>query len=158
MEINHQLTLRISLFLCSLSLLMGAFGWHFFQKRIPIESMSIFEMANRYTFYHALTITFLTLLPEKFNRKILDLSIILFFAGILFFSGSLYAVSTKTIWATASFNFFEAFTPFGGIFLLTGWILLTFLGIKESDEVIKRHSSRSRKKRRNSLTNESEKV
>ena len=97
-----------------LSVAIGAFGAHALKAILTANNrLETFELASRYQFYHALAICFVGLLAEKFPG--IGTSAIFFLAGIIIFSGSLYALSlTNQTW-------FGAITPIGGICLLIGW-------------------------------------
>lgn len=100
----------------ALTIVLGAFGAHALQETLSVNELKSFETAVRYQMYHAIVLLFV----NSFSGFILkDKNTIsyLFFAGILFFSGSIYAitfgVNPKSIWFI---------TPLGGLFFILGWL------------------------------------
>jgi len=110
-----------------LAVILGAFGTHAFKGSLSPEAISSFETAVRYQMYHVIVLLFVNgvqLLSEKQKNRISSF----FFAGILFFSGSIYAIhlggiSAKSIWFI---------TPLGGLFFMIGWgmLVVVFLNKK----------------------------
>lgn len=98
----------------------GAFGAHGLQayfERYP-ELESTFETAVRYQLVHGLAILVAAWTAEKWASALVSWAGILFIAGIVLFSGSLFVlVLTRVRW-------FGAITPVGGLAFLGGWLLL----------------------------------
>jgi uncharacterized membrane protein YgdD (TMEM256/DUF423 family) len=95
----------------------GAFGAHGLQGRLDAHALSVFETGARYQMYHALAIGLTAMAPRK---PVTHLACILFLAGIVLFSGSLYLLSLT---GARAFGFI---TPFGGLAFLGGWAALTW--------------------------------
>jgi len=100
----------------ALTIVLGAFGAHALQENLSVNELKSFETAVRYQMYHVIVLLFV----NSFSGFILkDKNTIsyLFFAGILFFSGSIYAITLginpKSIWFI---------TPLGGLFFILGWL------------------------------------
>lgn len=110
--------LGIASILGALTIILGAFGAHTLKDKLDPDSLQSFETAVRYMIYHVLALLIInstSLLNEKAKKQIS----FLFFIGILFFSGSILAisldlVSAKKIWFI---------TPIGGLLFVSGWIL-----------------------------------
>lgn len=108
--------------LLALAVASGAFGAHGLRSRLDAYSMGVYEKAVFYHFIHALGI----LIVPLFAR--LDLMsgagatrvCALLLAGIILFSGSLYALATSGV------RVLGIVTPFGGIAFIVGWALLAF--------------------------------
>jgi uncharacterized membrane protein YgdD (TMEM256/DUF423 family) len=98
---------------------IGAFGAHAL-KEILSENGRIdtYELAVRYHFYHTLALLAVGIMMDKFSGFDLKLSAILFFLGIVLFSGSLYALCIFNISRIA------LVTPVGGVILIAGWVTL----------------------------------
>lgn len=98
----------------------GAFGAHGLQayfERYP-ELESTFETAVRYQLVHGLAMLVAAWTADKWASALVSWAGILFIAGIVLFSGSLYMlVLTRVRW-------FGAITPVGGLAFLGGWLLL----------------------------------
>ncbi|UFP97064.1 DUF423 domain-containing protein [Gloeobacter morelensis] len=103
-----------------LAVALGAFGAHALRERLDAQAIEIFETAARYQILHALALGLVAVLAERFNppSPLLLASGTAFIAGILIFSGSLYALSISGI------RILGAITPFGGAALIAGWICL----------------------------------
>ncbi len=107
-----------------LSVAIGAFGAHGLQGRVPPEMLTIFEVGVRYQMYHALALVLLGLFagrgPSPAPLEVppgVGPAAWLFVAGIVLFSGSLYAlVLTGTRWL-------GAITPIGGVAFLAAWAM-----------------------------------
>ena len=116
---TSKLILSIGAILGALSVAIGAFGAHALKATLEAnQRLETFETAVKYQFYHTFAIIVVGLLLAKFDDKLLQYSSISFLAGIIIFSGSLYALSISgvTKWG--------AVTPFGGLFLIIGWALM----------------------------------
>lgn len=115
--------LIISSILGLLTVILGAFGTHALEKILTENQLESFETAVRYQMYHVLVIIIVNVYTEFSNRTKSIISN-LFLSGILFFSGSIYAitfgVNSKNIWFI---------TPIGGFILMVGWAFLIFFVI-----------------------------
>jgi len=101
-----------------LGVILGAFGAHGLKSRVGPELLSVFETGVRYHIYHALGLLAVAWATERWPSPLVTLSGWAFVAGILVFSGSLYAMTlTGARWL-------GAITPLGGIAFILGWILL----------------------------------
>ncbi len=95
---------------------LGAFGAHALKAQLSPERLQVYETAVRYHFYHALgllgigiTLRFVDVGPVRWAA-------VLVLAGIVLFSGSLYAL---TFGAPRALG---VVTPLGGLCLIAGWI------------------------------------
>jgi uncharacterized membrane protein YgdD (TMEM256/DUF423 family) len=123
-----------------LGMAFGAFGTHALQARLSPDRLSQFETAVRYQLWHALALFAVVLVrslrlslgtagwtgysPLALQLRPFELwpaiAGWLFVAGVVLFSGSLYALAFtgNPRWA--------AVTPFGGVAFLLGWLALLF--------------------------------
>jgi uncharacterized membrane protein YgdD (TMEM256/DUF423 family) len=107
-----------------LGVTFGAFGAHALRSRLSPEMLAVFETGVRYQMYH----TFAVLIVAAAIGRIGDASLLIlagwfFFAGILLFSGSLYAL------ALTGAGIWGAVTPVGGLLFLIGWACLVVFGL-----------------------------
>ena len=117
--LNHKQTLQAGAVFGFLSVALGAFGAHALKPTLIANgSLDTFELAVRYQFFHALALLIIGLIMEKINTRSLNYSASLMVAGILLFSGSLYALAFQAGKVVAFA------TPIGGVCFLAGWILL----------------------------------
>jgi len=97
---------------------LGAFGAHALKTRLAAELLAVYHTGVEYHFYHALGLLAVGLaalrMPES---KCLRAAGWLMTAGILIFSGSLYALTLTGVRALG------AITPFGGVAFLLAWAL-----------------------------------
>jgi uncharacterized membrane protein YgdD (TMEM256/DUF423 family) len=100
----------------------GAFGAHALKKRIPADLLVIFDTAARYHLTHALAL-FAT--AWLIGRGVAPARIAawLMLAGIILFSGSLYAMALTGI------RMLGAVTPFGGACFLAAWGILVYAAL-----------------------------
>ena len=126
---NHKRTRLIALFgtiLCLLAVAIGAFGAHAFKEiLLANQRQDVFDLANRYQFYHGLALIILAALFSNGDEKPkLDLIFILMFVGILIFCCSLYLL------ALLNMPWLGAITPIGGALLIAAWALLAMRILK----------------------------
>lgn len=102
----------------------GAFGAHALRDGLAPAMLEVFETAARYQLTHAVALVVVAFALERRVSTSLHAAAALFTAGIVLFSGSLYALSLvgPPAWG--------AVTPFGGACFLAGWacLALGFLG------------------------------
>ncbi|MFN3967797.1 DUF423 domain-containing protein [Flavobacterium sp.] len=111
------------------AIILGAFGAHALKKHLTVEELVTFETGVKYQMYHALFLLFLgltTLVTEKSKKTIFQLVIF----GIIFFSGSIYLLATKTI-SGIDFKPLGILTPIGGTLLILGWAVLLWQILKD---------------------------
>jgi uncharacterized membrane protein YgdD (TMEM256/DUF423 family) len=111
--------LAITAFLGILTIILGAFGAHALKESLSPDALKSFETAVRYQMYHVLFLLFINT-SNFLTSKSKNLINIIILIGILFFSGSIYAItifgiSPKSIWFV---------TPLGGLLFIIGWGLL----------------------------------
>ena len=103
-----------------LAVAAGAFGAHGLQNRLDAHGLQVFETGARYQMYHALAIGLTAFALRGSAAAPARGAAILFLAGIVLFSGSLYALALTNSRALAMI------TPVGGLAFLAGWIALGF--------------------------------
>ena len=93
----------------------GAFGAHALKGRLSPEMLAVFETGVRYQMYHAFVILITALALVRFDGWLIRTAGWLFTAGIVLFSGSLYALALTGV------TVLGAITPLGGLAFLAGW-------------------------------------
>jgi uncharacterized membrane protein YgdD (TMEM256/DUF423 family) len=105
-----------------LAVAAGAFGAHGLKTRVAPEMLGVFETGARYHMYHSLAFFVVAWLVTRADGaagvKYANAGGWAFLAGIVLFSGSLYAL---TLTGTRGLG---AITPLGGLAFLIGWILV----------------------------------
>lgn len=110
------------LILGAAAIILGAFGAHALKKVLTVDELNTFETGVKYQMYHALFLLFLgmtALVDDKVKKKIFQLVVV----GIIFFSGSIYFLATKTI-TGIDFSPLGIITPIGGTLLIAAWTAL----------------------------------
>lgn len=101
-----------------LGVALGAFGAHALRSRLSADLLAVWRTAVEYQFYHALALGLIGLLLRQHPGAALNAAGACFAAGVLLFSGSLYALSLGGL------RLLGAVTPLGGLLFLAGWALL----------------------------------
>ena len=103
---------------------LGAFGAHSLKQQLPERLFNVWVTGTEYQFYHSLALILIALLGLHFTRsKLLRWSANSFLAGIILFSGSLYALALTGI------GWLGMITPLGGVAFLLGWLALALFAI-----------------------------
>lgn len=98
---------------------MGAFGAHGLRTVLGPEMLDVYKTGVSYHMWHALGLGIIALaLQQAPAAKQLIWAGYLMFAGIVLFSGSLYALAVFKI------KWLGIITPFGGVAFLAAWLLL----------------------------------
>lgn len=113
--------LAIASFLGFTGLILGAFTTHNLKEMLGFQEMNNLQQAIDYQLYHAVVLLFVNTC-SRYSKPFKNILSYLFLTGILFFSGSIYAiyllqVSASSIWFV---------TPIGGMLLIFGWFLMMF--------------------------------
>jgi uncharacterized membrane protein YgdD (TMEM256/DUF423 family) len=104
-----------------LGVALGAFGAHGLRGRLTPDMLAVFETGVRYQMYHVFALLIVSsAIGHLGAARLLTMAGWSFFAGILIFSGSLYAL------ALTGTGILGAITPIGGIAFLIGWACLAF--------------------------------
>ena len=106
----------------ALAVALGAFGAHGLKNRVDAYALGVWEKAVFYHFVHALGLLVVPLmarlgvLPAAGAGRVC----VLLAAGIVLFSGSLYALALSGV------RLLGAVTPFGGVVFIAAWALLAW--------------------------------
>jgi uncharacterized membrane protein YgdD (TMEM256/DUF423 family) len=114
------MTARFALVLAALLLFvavaLGAFGAHALKARLAPDLQAVWQTAVQYHAWHALALLATGVVMLVKPEAGFALAGWLFVAGIVLFSGSLYALALSGVRGLG------AVTPFGGVTFLAGWI------------------------------------
>ena len=108
----------------ALAVVAGAFAAHGLQGRLDARALEVFETGARYQMYHALALALCVLAARGGSARRAAVSAWLFLAGIVLFSGSLYALALT---GTTAFGYV---TPLGGLAFVGGWLALAWAAVK----------------------------
>ena len=119
--------LVITSILGAITILLGAFGAHALKEKLGVDALKSFEAGVRYQMYHIIVLLFVNTYVG-FTSKTKKVLSLMFIAGIILFSGSIYAITVlgvnpKNIWFI---------TPLGGLFFILGWIKMAISFLKNS--------------------------
>jgi uncharacterized membrane protein YgdD (TMEM256/DUF423 family) len=110
-----------------LGVAFGAFGAHALKSRLSTEMLAVFETGVRYQMYHAFALVAAAWAESRWHARAFRVAGWLLVAGILVFSGSLYALAFTGV------KVIGAITPLGGLALLAGWAALTWGAWRAND-------------------------
>ena len=116
---------------------LGALGAHALKNQLPgglitPDQLNGFDTAVKYQMYHTLAMFMVMLLKSSVNSKLLKAAYLLFFWGIILFSGSLYFLCTRNLMGMESLKVLGPVTPIGGLLFVAGWLCLAASAFKKS--------------------------
>lgn len=99
-----------------LAVALGAFGAHALKQRLPEDLLAVYQTGVQYHAWHALGLLAVGLtIVAMPGQGLLRVSGVLMAAGIVLFSGSLYALALTGV------RWLGAITPLGGLAFLAAW-------------------------------------
>jgi len=105
--------------LAALGVACGAFGAHALKQRLSADLLGVWQTAVQYHLWHALGVVLIGAIAAQLSARAWTAAAAgLLIAGILLFSGSLYAL------ALGGPRQIGMLTPVGGLALIAGWICL----------------------------------
>ena len=127
----NKRVLGTATFLGMLSVILGAYGAHGLEKLVDSESVDTFNTGVEYQMYHALLLMMVGM-TNFLSHKSKQIIFYLVVLGILFFSGSIYGLSTNEL-SGFDFKTIAFITPIGGLLLIASWamLLIKFLQYKK---------------------------
>ena len=114
---SSRIVLALAGLLIALATVLGAAGAHALKGSLSPERLGTFEVAVRYHFFHALGLLGIGILMRLLASRALAFAAASIVAGVVLFSGSLYALSFGAPRALG------VVTPFGGVLLIAGWLV-----------------------------------
>jgi uncharacterized membrane protein YgdD (TMEM256/DUF423 family) len=120
------------LFFACFAVIIGAFAAHGLKPLLSIKEINNFETGVKYQFYHSFALILVGFLSFHIPSQVSKFKWagFCFFLGILLFSGSLYLLSTQSIF-NISIPLLGSITPLGGVLLILGWAL-SIIGVLKS--------------------------
>lgn len=127
--------IAVGALLAAIAVALGAFGSHMlpdilarlgFTGDEAARRMSIFEKAVRYQMFHAIALMLTGLALQHRASGCLRFSAWAFLIGIVLFCGPLKVLT----FADPSWNRLGAVAPFGGGFMIAGWIALAIGAVR----------------------------
>ncbi len=108
-----------------LAVVFGAFGSHALRNRIGDDLMRTYQIGVDYHFYHTFALLITAWFFYRTGQPWFSRSALLFAAGIILFSGSLY------LYAITNARWLAIITPLGGLSFLGGWLSLILAAIRQ---------------------------
>lgn len=104
------------------AIVLGAFGAHGLKKVLDAAQLESFETGVKYQIYHALLLLICgaTRISSLASGRIFYWLTI---TGVVFFSGSIYLLTTSSV-TGFDITAFGIITPIGGLMLIAGWVVL----------------------------------
>ena len=122
---SARLALILAALLLFAAVAAGAFGAHALKTKIAPEMMAVYQTAVQYHFWHGLgLLAVAVLITQRPASGTLGIAAWLLVAGVLLFSGSLYALALTGV------RGFGAVTPVGGVALLAAWAAVAWAAIR----------------------------
>jgi uncharacterized membrane protein YgdD (TMEM256/DUF423 family) len=110
----------------AITVALGAFGAHALKDKIEPVTLDIYKTAVLYQFIHVLALLGTGILCKFYPNKTMQWAGGLFVAGIVLFSGSLYALVFILNSGSNGLRWLGAITPVGGLCFIAGWLCLAF--------------------------------
>jgi uncharacterized membrane protein YgdD (TMEM256/DUF423 family) len=120
----QKIFLIIGTVLAGLAVALGAFGAHGLKKVVSPENVAVYQTGVQYQMYHALALVLVGILSERILNSYLSYAGVLFVAGIVLFSGSLYLIVSLYAMNKTVPTAVGILTPIGGLLFILGWICL----------------------------------
>ncbi|MFT4770404.1 MAG: uncharacterized membrane protein YgdD (TMEM256/DUF423 family) [Cryomorphaceae bacterium] len=132
MNTIHKPLLAIGAFSMAMAVILGAIGAHALEALISPEQLESFKTGVRYQAWHSLALIILGFSGKQFlDNKSFKALTFLFTTGIIFFSISIYLLSTRDLLGIESWkSFIGPITPIGGLLLILGWLFLGFKALR----------------------------
>jgi len=124
---SRRIILTASL-LGAIAVMFGAFGAHGLKKVVDAADLEIWAKGVEYQFYHAFALLFLSQWKTE-ETKLQRLAYWFFTIGTVFFSGSLYLLSTSELLGIST-GFIGPVTPIGGLLFILGWLSVFLAAVR----------------------------
>ena len=118
----HKTALTTAAIFGAIAVILGAFGAHALKAKLTPELLSTFETGVKYQFYHAFALIAVAILYAYFPNAWMSRAASFFIAGIICFSGSIYALVALKAGGSVGLKGIGIITPIGGLFFIIGWI------------------------------------
>lgn len=108
----------------AVAVILGAFGAHGLKPRLSPEQLGQWRTGVEYQFYHGLGLLLIVALGDRIAPGPLRRIAWTFLIGVVFFSGSLYLLSTRELSGLGGLAIIGPITPLGGLCFIAGWAQL----------------------------------
>lgn len=127
----HRKLLTLGAILGFTAVILGAYGAHGLKANVSADSVEVFQTGVRFQMYHALFALIVGSLGF-ISKPYKNLIFYFLLFGVLFFSGSIYGLSTMEM-SGLDFTKIALLTPLGGLLLIVSWglLIISILKIKK---------------------------
>jgi len=112
----------------ALSIILDALGNLYFTEFISDDDLVVYNHGVFYQLIHSLALVGVVFLNRYFKPKYINFIFLMFVAGIILTSGTLYLIALGDMFKT-NLSMLRPFTIIGGLLLIIGWISVANLGI-----------------------------
>ena len=103
------------------AVLLGAFAAHGLSGTLSADQLQSFQTGVRYQMYHSLAMLFISGFLPQLKRVWAVRALWLWAVGVLFFSGSIYLLSCRSLLGFEGLVVLGPVTPLGGLCFILGW-------------------------------------
>ena len=82
-----------------IAVILGALGAHALKNLLTPDQLNSFETGVKYQMYHAIVLIAIAFFSKKEDSKYISSAVTLMFFGVILFSGSIYLLTLKNIFA-----------------------------------------------------------
>jgi uncharacterized membrane protein YgdD (TMEM256/DUF423 family) len=107
-----------------LAVALGAFGAHALRARLSPDNLAVFQTGVQYQMFHGLALLAVAYAAGRWGGALPLWAGILFLAGTVLFSGSLYLLTLTGA------RVLGPLTPVGGLAFLAGWVCLAATAVR----------------------------
>lgn len=110
---------------CMIAVGCGAFAAHALKEILSAQDLDVFKKGVYYQFIHAIGLILTGLIAHHYPMKRWNVTMYLFIAGIILFSGSLFILAFRHQ-MEIPVKIIGPLTPLGGVCFILGWAWIAF--------------------------------
>ncbi|MHB8259347.1 MAG: DUF423 domain-containing protein [Bacteroidia bacterium] len=116
---------------------LGALGAHALKQKmqeglLTPQQLMAFDTATKYQLMHAIVLFMLAYINKDKQHKLFTIAYYLIVLGVVFFSGSIYFLTTQNITGINVGFILGPITPLGGISLIAGWVCIAIQALRKN--------------------------
>lgn len=112
------------------AVILGAFGAHALKTILTESQLESYQTGVHYQIIHAIVIIIIGILYHLTKNRNFITAANLMFAGVMFFSFSIYLLSLRDFLGMPQLSFLGPVTPIGGTLMIIGWIIILINAVK----------------------------
>jgi uncharacterized membrane protein YgdD (TMEM256/DUF423 family) len=114
----------------AITVILGAIGAHTLRNTLSEVQLNSFATGVRYQYYHIFAMLVTVLLSKQFEVSV-KVPLWLFAIGTVFFSGSIFLLSTIPVHGMEGIRALGPVTPVGGLILVAAWLSLAIQFVRK---------------------------